>query len=76
VGSGFGASGRQVVLVVGGAVAGAEAVAQHVLKYLAGQPELQLSQIAAIEAQVKALQERVGYSGNYREWIAKVEAPV
>jgi ferredoxin--NADP+ reductase len=51
-------------------------VAQHVLKYLAGQPDLQLSQIAAIEAKVKALQDRVGYSGNYREWIAQVEAPV
>ena len=51
-------------------------VAQHVLKYLAGQPGLQLSQIAAIEAKIKALQNRVGYSGNYREWIAMVETSV
>jgi hypothetical protein len=65
------ASGRKVILVVGCAVAGSEAVAQHVLKYLAGQPDLQLPRVAAIEAKVKALQKKVGYSGNYREWIAK-----
>ncbi len=47
-------------------------VAQHVLKYLEGQPTLPYSKVAAIEAKVKALQEKVGYAGNYREWIAKV----
>lgn len=30
----------------------------------------------AIEAKVKALQQKVGYPGNYREWITKAEAPV
>jgi NADPH-dependent glutamate synthase beta subunit-like oxidoreductase len=51
-------------------------VADHVLGYLRGQPPLPSSKIADIEAKVKGLQQRVGYSGNYREWIAKVEAPV
>ena len=51
-------------------------VAKHVLKHLQGQPALPRDKIAAIEAKVKALQEKVGYSGNYREWIANVEAPV
>ena len=74
--SAFEASRRKVALVAGCALAGSEAVAQHVLKYLAGQPDLQLSQIAAIEAKVKALQEKVGYSGNYKEWIAKVAPTV
>jgi len=61
------ASGRKVVLVVCCAFAGSEAVA-----HFAQQGILTI----AIEAKVKALQEKVGYSGNYREWIAKVEAPV
>ena len=51
-------------------------VAKHVLKHLKGQPALPRDKIAAIEAKVKALQEKVGYSGNYREWIANVEAPL
>jgi len=51
-------------------------VAQHVLKYLGGHPALLPTKVAAIEAKIKALQEKVGFSGNYREWIAKVEAPV
>lgn len=51
-------------------------VAQHVLNYLEGQPALPAVKVAAIEAKVKALQEKVGYSGNYKEWTTKVEAPV
>lgn len=51
-------------------------VAQHVLKYLEGQAPLPPTKVAAIEAKVKALQEKVDFPGNYREWIAKVEAPV
>ena len=51
-------------------------VALHVLKYLEGQPCLPSTKVAAIEAKIKALQEKVGYSGSYREWIAKVEPAV
>ncbi len=46
-------------------------VAKHVLKHLQGQPALPRDQIAAIEAKVNALQEKVGYPGHYREWLAK-----
>ena len=46
-------------------------VAEHVLGYLRGQPALTPTKVAAIEAKIKALQEKVGYSGNYKEWIAK-----
>jgi ferredoxin--NADP+ reductase len=47
-------------------------VAQHVLKYLEGQPPLPSDRVAAIEAWVKTLQEKVGCAASYREWIAKV----
>ncbi len=46
-------------------------VATHVLNYLETQPALPPEKIAAIERKVKALQENAGYSGNYREWIAR-----
>ncbi|MGH7411499.1 MAG: hypothetical protein ACREJ6_10650, partial [Candidatus Methylomirabilis sp.] len=51
-------------------------VAQHVLKYLEGQPPLPPAKVAAIETKVKALQEKVGYLGGYKEWISKVEPTV
>ena len=50
-------------------------VGLHVCEYLRGQPALTPTKVAAIEAKVKALQEKVGYSGNYKEWMARV-APV
>jgi len=46
-------------------------VATHVLTYLGTQPALPAAKVAAIEARVKALQEKANYSGNYREWIAR-----
>ena len=46
-------------------------VGLHVCEYLRGQPALTPTKVAAIEAKAKALQEMVGYSGNYKEWIAK-----
>ena len=48
-------------------------VGLHVCEYLRGQPAPPPTKVAAIEAKVKALQEKVGYSGNYKEWIANVE---
>jgi ferredoxin--NADP+ reductase len=50
-------------------------VGLHVCEYLRGQPALTPTKVAAIEAKIKALQEKVGYAGNYKEWMAKV-APV
>lgn len=50
-------------------------VGQHVCEYLRSKPALPPTQVAAIEVKVKALQEKVGYHGNYKDWIAKV-APV
>jgi NADPH-dependent glutamate synthase beta subunit-like oxidoreductase len=46
-------------------------VATHVLTYLETQPPLPPETVATIEAKVKALQDKAGYSGNYREWIAR-----
>jgi NADPH-dependent glutamate synthase beta subunit-like oxidoreductase len=46
-------------------------VGLHVCEYLRGQPALTPTKVAAIEAKIKSLQEKVGYSGNYKEWIAK-----
>jgi hypothetical protein len=46
-------------------------VGLHVCEYLRGQPALTPTKVAAIEAEIKSLQEKVGYSGNYKEWIAK-----
>ena len=73
--------GLQAVFALGNTVTGkgnilvslkhGRLVATHVLKHLQGQPALPRDKFAAIEAKVKALQEKVGYSGNYREWIAK-----
>jgi len=51
-------------------------VGLHVCEYLRGQPALTPTKVAAIEARVKALQEKVGYAGNYKEWIAKVAPAV
>lgn len=51
-------------------------VGVHVCEYLRGQPALTPSKVAEIEAKVKALQQRVGYPGSYREWIAKVPPAV
>ena len=48
-------------------------VGLHVCEYLRDQPAPPPTKVAAIEAKVKALQEKVGYSGNYKEWIANVE---
>jgi hypothetical protein len=38
-------------------------------------PELSPDQIDVILAKVRERQKAVGYSGNYREWIAKVTPP-
>ena len=46
-------------------------VGLHVCEYLRGQPALTPTKVAAIEAEIKSLQEKVGYSGNYKEWMAK-----
>jgi hypothetical protein len=46
-------------------------VGLHICEYLRGQPALTSTKVAAIEAKVKALQEKVGYAGNYKEWLAK-----
>jgi NADPH-dependent glutamate synthase beta subunit-like oxidoreductase len=46
-------------------------VGLHVCDYLRGRPALPPTNVAAIEAKVKSLQEKVGYSGDYKEWITK-----
>jgi NADPH-dependent glutamate synthase beta subunit-like oxidoreductase len=47
-------------------------VGLHVCKYLRGRPALTSTKVAAIEGKVKELQEKVGYSGKYKEWMARV----
>lgn len=47
-------------------------VADHVLGFLRDQAALPPQKVAEIEAKVKNLQHKVGCSGNYGEWIAKV----
>ncbi len=48
-----------------------EAVAEH----LASRSPLSGQRIAVILTKVKALQDRVGYPGDYREWIDRVHPP-
>jgi NADPH-dependent glutamate synthase beta subunit-like oxidoreductase len=59
-----------------GAEAQGAAQAQSVLAHLQGIPGLSDSEMAAIKQRIHMLQERVGYTGDYDSWIAKVTAPV
>lgn len=64
------ASGYEEVLT--GAAASARARVEAVTGRLAQRSPLPESQVAAILDRVKALQGRVGYPGNYAEWIDRV----
>jgi len=48
-----------------------EAVAEH----LAGRTPLPAEKVAAILTHIKGLQDRVGYPGDYREWIDRMHPP-
>ncbi len=68
------ASGYEEVLseATAAALAKVEAVAER----LAGNTPLPGGRVTEILAHVKVLQDRVGYPGNYREWIERVRLPV
>ena len=51
--------------------AGAEVVRQHVTNHKPLSPE----KLAEVRRRVRDLQERAGYGGDYRAWIAKVTPP-
>ena len=53
------------------ATARAEAVREGIKRL----PTLTPAQIAALEQRIRSLQERVGYTGDYDAWIAKVTPP-
>jgi len=38
-------------------------------------PTLSANEVEAIERRIRALQERVGYTSDYKSWIAKVTPP-
>ena len=61
------ASGYEEVLA--GAAAAARSKVEAVTVRLAGRAPLPIQEVAAILAHVRALQNRAGYSGSYREWI-------
>jgi ferredoxin/flavodoxin---NADP+ reductase len=67
------ASGYEEVLA--DATAAARSRVDAVTGRLAQRPPLPSSQVAAILAHVKPLQDRVGYSGNYAAWIDRVHPP-
>jgi NADPH-dependent glutamate synthase beta subunit-like oxidoreductase len=67
------ASGYEEVLA--DAAAEAEAKVRAVADRLMGQPPLAAERVADILPKVKALQDRVGYPGEYRRWIAQVRLP-
>jgi ferredoxin/flavodoxin---NADP+ reductase len=53
----------------------AEVEAVEIASMMDKRPELSPDQIDVILAKVRERQKAVGYSGNYREWIAKVTPP-
>jgi hypothetical protein len=53
----------------------AEIEAVEIASMMDKRPELSPDQIDVILAKVRERQKAVGYSGNYREWIAKVTPP-
>jgi hypothetical protein len=67
------ASGYEEVLA--DAAAEAQAKVRAVADRLLGQPPLPAERVADILPIVKALQGRVGYPGEYRQWIARVRLP-
>ena len=68
------ASGYEEVLSE--ATAAARAKVEVVAERLAARSPLPGGKVAEILAQVKVLQDRVGYPGNYREWIEGGRPPV
>ncbi|HXZ44260.1 MAG TPA: hypothetical protein VEH53_05480, partial [archaeon] len=64
------ASGYEEVLSEATAVARAKV--EVLAERLAGRAPLPSGKVAEILAQVKVLQDRVGYPGNYREWFERV----
>jgi hypothetical protein len=67
------ASGYEEVLAA--AATEAEEKISAVADRLQGRPPLPGARIADILSRVKALQDRVGYPGNYRQWIERVRLP-
>jgi NADPH-dependent glutamate synthase beta subunit-like oxidoreductase len=67
------ASGYEEVLEV--AAVEAREKAAVVAERLAGQEPLPGERVAGILERVRVLQDRVGYPGNYREWIERVSPP-
>jgi hypothetical protein len=67
------ASGYEEVL--SGAAAEAQEKVDVVLDRLRGQAPLPGERVADILAGVKTLQQRVGYAGDYRQWIQHVRLP-
>lgn len=67
------ASGYEEVLADAATVARDKVAA--VAERLAGQAPLPGERVAGILSRVRALQERVGYSGEYRAWIERVRPP-
>jgi hypothetical protein len=53
----------------------AEIEAGKIATVMDKRPELTRDQVDAVLAKVRERQKAVGYSGNYREWIAKVTPP-
>jgi NADPH-dependent glutamate synthase beta subunit-like oxidoreductase len=72
VGDGASASARFYVGAEAQAAARAEAVRDRV-RVTPGLSELE---VAAIEQRIRSLQERVGYTGDYESWIARMTPPV
>jgi ferredoxin/flavodoxin---NADP+ reductase len=67
------ASGYEEVLA--GAVISAQEQAKAMARRLAGRAPLPPSRVGTLLAQVKALQDRVSYPGQYREWIERMRLP-
>jgi ferredoxin/flavodoxin---NADP+ reductase len=57
------------------AAARGAAQAQAVKEKLLSLPALSLSEVAALELRIRALQQRVGYTSDYDSWIARVTPP-
>jgi ferredoxin/flavodoxin---NADP+ reductase len=58
-----------------GARHAAEIEAEKIAAMMDARPDLSREQVDAILGKVRQRQQAVGYSGNYREWIAKVTPP-
>ena len=72
IGDGASASAR----FYAGAEAQAAARAEAVRDRVRVTPGLSEPEVAAIEQRIRALQERVGYTGDYESWIARMTPPV